>query len=290
MPPENRNGRPTGFDEPGRRRSAGARRVMFLAGAAVALGVVTYALSLAANSRNDNSTQPAPIAMAPVGKCVVSYTVWSDTGKNFKAALTVANRDTVPVADWKLWFIMPGGQVMSGNGKEKLFQRDAGVTVSSKDSLGPQQTKTMQLTGRYSETNAAPMVFKLDNQNCETFVSGKPGAPSQPVQQLTDGSTRLLPAPTASNPAPGISVDPGGVVVPVPIIKSAPPVGGGPTTKAGPTTAAAGPPPEAPPDDDPSTPPTSTPPTSTPPTILTPGLPVVVNGGCDPDADICPGF
>jgi serine/threonine-protein kinase len=261
-----------------------------MAGAVVVLGVTTYSWSLAAGSRSHNSAKspPPPIAMAPVGKCVVSYTVWSDTGKNFKASLTIANRDTVAVKDWNLWFVMPGGQVMSGNGKEKVHQIDRGVTVTSRDALNPQQTKTMQLTGRYTESNSAPMVFKLGTENCETYVSGKPGDPSRPVQQLTDGSTRLGPVPTTTNPAPGISINPGGVAVPVPIKTSTKPNGGAttpiglnPTTGSTPTVT--GPPPAPPPTPSVTTspPPTTAQPT-TPPTTPPTQAPVVVPV-CDPD-------
>ena len=228
-PPPGRNRRSDGFDGPGRGRpgrTPGARRIMVMAGTVVLLGVATYAWSLAAGN-NAAKSPPQPSALAAVGKCVVSYTVWSDTGKDFKASLTIANRDTVPVQNWNLWFVMPGGQIMSGGGKEKLFQDDRGVTVTSAAALNPQQTKTLALSGRYTESNAAPMVFKLDNQNCETYVSGKPGEPSRPVERLTNGTVRLGPVPTTKNPVPGITIGPGGVAVPVPIR----------TPTSGPTTA-----------------------------------------------------
>jgi hypothetical protein len=84
----------------------------------------------------------------------------------------------------------------------------------------------MQITGRYRESNAAPMVFQLDGQTCETYVSGKPGAPSQPVEHLADGTTRLGPTATSSTPVPGLSTKPNGVVVPVPVTStSATPTG-----------------------------------------------------------------
>jgi eukaryotic-like serine/threonine-protein kinase len=150
--------------------------------------------------------------------------------------VTVANRDTVPAADWKLWFVMPGDQTMSGNGKTDLTQADQSVTVQSPTVLDPQKSKTVQITGRYRQSNAAPMVFQLNRQNCEAYVSGKPGAPSQPVERLTDGTVRLGPVPTTKNPAPGITIGPGGVAVVVPIVRtsSAPP-GSGPTASDGPT-------------------------------------------------------
>ena len=57
------------------------------------------------------------------------------------------------------------------------------------------------------------MVFKLGDQTCEAYVSGKPGDPSRPVQQLSDGTTRFGPVPTSSTPANGIVVGSKGIVV-----------------------------------------------------------------------------
>jgi len=65
-------------------------------------------------------------------------------------------------------------------------------------------SKTMAISGRYKLSNAAPMVFQLAGESCETYVSGKPGEPSRPVQRLSDGKVRLGP-PVKDNPVPGIS-------------------------------------------------------------------------------------
>jgi serine/threonine-protein kinase len=81
----------------------------------------------------------------------------------------------------------------------------------------------MQITGRYKEDNHPPMVFKLAGRTCETYVSGKPGAPSQPVEHLSDDTTRLGPVPSTKVPAPGLSTGPGGVIVPVPVKTAAAP-------------------------------------------------------------------
>ncbi|MEV8506021.1 cellulose binding domain-containing protein [Actinoplanes sp. NPDC051475] len=164
-----------------------------------------------------NAVGPQPTQLVSANKCVVSYAVWSDDGGRFKAAVTIANRDIKAVRNWKLWFLMPGDQVVSGNGKLKLDQRARAVTVDTGKTLNPQATETMQFTGRYKASNAAPMVFQLDGQTCETFVSPKPGEPSRPVEHLTNGTLRLGPVPTRDTPVPGISIDPSGVVVPVPV-------------------------------------------------------------------------
>jgi serine/threonine-protein kinase len=197
------------------KRTPGARRLLVLAGTVAALALVTYSWTAIANHNNSRNTA-LPTVIPASGKCVVSYTVVNQVGNTFTASLVVANRDTVPVSNWNLWWVMPGDQVLSGNGQEKLYQQDRGVTVSAAtatDTLAPQQTKSMTVTGKFSTSNAAPMVFQLDNKTCEAYVSGKPGDPSRPVQQLSDGTTRLGPVPTSSTPVPGISINPSGVAV-----------------------------------------------------------------------------
>ncbi|WP_423203013.1 protein kinase domain-containing protein [Krasilnikovia cinnamomea] len=276
VPPQRRGDGPAAPDGPAGGRGVPTRRALIVTGALVAFGAGAWAVAGTGPGRNDAAhVAPQPSVLAANGKCVVSYTVWSDDGKRFKAAVTVANRDTVPIKDWNLWFVMPGDQTMSGNGKLRLDQQDRGVTVTSDDPLSPLHTTTVQVTGRYAESNAAPMVFQLDGKTCETFVSGKPGEPSRPVEHLVGGGVRLGPVPTTSNPVPGISIAPNGLAVPVPVA-STPGATGTPSpgattpttdpTTTAPTTAATTttPPPPKPPDDDtPTTDPTTTAPTTT---------------------------
>jgi serine/threonine-protein kinase len=280
-PTSNRSG---GGSGPSRSHKAHNNRVIIVAGAVALFGAAAYAWSLTSADSKQTTVSPEPSVLAANGKCVVSYTVWSDDGTKFKASVTVANRDTKAINDWKLWFLMSGDQIVSGNGKEKLNQSDQGVTVTSNAALDPQKSKTMEVTGRYKESNAAPMVFQLDGQTCETYVSGKPGAPSQPVEHLTDGTTRLGPVPTSSTPAPGITILPNGVAVPVPVVsKSTKPTVGSSasvSTSASPDPSSSpsnsdGPPPVHPSlDTSTTTAPTTTPPTTTdpapPPPVINP--------------------
>jgi serine/threonine-protein kinase len=210
------------------------RRLLVVAGA-VAGAVLIAGVALAALTE-DGSPPTTPHAgattLAGSSRCVVSYAVWAQDNHRFKAAITIANRDALAIRDWKLWFVMPGDQVVSGNGRLKLDQQGRGVTVQSKTVLSPQQTQTLEFTGRYKDSNAAPMVFELGGHACQTFVSPAPGAPSQPVEQLENGTLRLGPAPTRDTPIPGISIDPSGVAVPVPV--NTPPAAGGTATTTSP--------------------------------------------------------
>jgi eukaryotic-like serine/threonine-protein kinase len=257
-----------------------------MAGVVVLLGVVTYAWSLAASGHSPSG----PTKLAALGKCVVSYQVTSDDGKEFKANVTVANRDTVAADAWKLWFVLPGDQhETAGLYKADVHQADQSVTVQSATSLNPQQSKTVQIAGRYTTSNAAPMVFQLNNQTCEAYVSGKPGEPSRPVERLTDGTVRLGPVPTSKNPAPGITISPGGVAIPVPIIKiTRPPASVAPTPTAtktkGPAVEATTPTPVLP---SPGASLSPTPAATTPSATEAPTEPVIGGGGngCDLEAD-----
>jgi serine/threonine-protein kinase len=217
------------------------RRILAGAGlAAVFVGAV-YAWSLSIG--HDSTAKGAGLSVvAPEGNCVVSYAVWSDDGGRFKAQLTVANRDATPIPAWKLWFLMNGDQVVSGKVNQgenvpvnysdvKLTQAGKEVTITSAGALSSAKTETMRIDGSYQQSNAAPMVFKLDGKTCETFVSGKPGEPSQQVEHLSNGSTRLAPAPTSKTPVPGITIGDNGIALVKPTTK---PTAGPPGTSTGP--------------------------------------------------------
>jgi serine/threonine-protein kinase len=188
---------------------------------------------------------------------------------------------------------MPGDQVVSGGGKLDLQQLGRGVTVRSRAVLSPQQTETLQFTGRYQASNAAPMVFQLGGETCQTFVSPAPGAPSQPVEHLSNGSVRLGPAPTKDSPIPGISINPSGVAVPVPVGTTRP---GARSPSASSSPAVVVQPPPGTGDDDgegpvippePSfTTPSTTPPTTTPPPTTPPALPTQPDDPTDTDEPV----
>ncbi|MEU7907329.1 cellulose binding domain-containing protein, partial [Actinoplanes sp. NPDC049118] len=294
--PPNRPGGPpgrTGPGAPGPGRGTGTtqRRRLYIAGGSVAVltMIAATAVLASADKPKDSVAGVQPTSLSGSSKCVVSYAVWSDANNRFRAAVTIANRDTTAIKDWKLWFVMPGDQVVSGNGGLRLDQQGRGVTVQSTKVLSPQQTETLQFTGRYRASNAAPMVFQLGGETCQTFVSPAPGAPSQPVEHLTNGEVRLGPVPTKESPIPGISINPSGVAVPVPVGTTGP---GTTTSATASPTQILEPPPDdddpvepAPPTTDPTTPAT-TPPTTDPttPPATPPTIPVE-----DPDpADVDP--
>ncbi|GIF13239.1 hypothetical protein Ate01nite_32710 [Actinoplanes teichomyceticus] len=193
-----------------------SRRVLVMAGTVAVLSLLTYGWSMAAGpegaDERANAVTPGPSLLPAAGNCIVSYAVWSQTGKRFKAQVTLANRGDQAVGKWDLWFLMPGDQVLSGKGRLDLTQDRRAVTVRSAGPLKPQENTTLEIAGRYARSNAAPMVFQLNGKNCDTFVSNEPGAPSRPVERLSDGTVRFGEPASRSTPKPGISVDPGGIV------------------------------------------------------------------------------
>jgi serine/threonine-protein kinase len=191
-----------------------------IAAGVVLLAVGTYGFSFTGRDGGgrDLTALPQPSVVPASGKCVVSYAVQSDANGEFVAEVTVANRAEAAVKDWRLWFIMPGDQVISGRGKVQLAQENRTITVRSQGPLAGLKSMTMPIYGRYTKNNAAPLAFALNNQTCEAFVSGKPGEPSRQVEHLSNGTVRLGAVPSTDNPIPGVSVGPGGVVTISPTI------------------------------------------------------------------------
>jgi serine/threonine-protein kinase len=259
-------------DKKDKRPTENTRRILIAAGMVLLLGGATYAWSLTSNLTTSSArgATPQPSVVPATGKCVVSYAVWSDAGGQFKAQVTLANRADLPVDKWKLWFIMPGDQIVSGNGKSLLTQNDRGITVTSSAPLNPQTTLNVPITGRYQLNNTPPLAFKLNDRTCETFVSSKPGEPSRLVEHLSNGNVRLGPTASASTtPVPGISIDPQGVVHITPTTPATKPTTGAGSPTTAPTTTA-------------TTEPTTAPTTSPTPTTPAPSLPGVVDPTTSP--------
>jgi serine/threonine-protein kinase len=270
------------------------RRIMFAAGAVLLLGTGTYGWSLASGTGHDpagTDDKAQPSVVAATGKCVVSYAVQEDANHQFKAKVTVANRSNDDAIEpWKLWFILPGDQILSGT--RTLEQSGNTVTMSSPTALAPLKAVTVPVTGAYTRNNTAPLAFMLNGKTCETFVSAAPGAPARQVEHLSNGETRLSTAPSSSNPLPGVSINPTNGTVVISPTKSTPPTTGATTgaTKttptAGPTTSETGK------DPDPGQIKTTSPTPSPSPTTSTPTTPSVPPTSspaleCIPDLD-CP--
>lgn len=192
------------------------RRILVVTAGVLLLAIGTYGWSATGKGPKNKAAAAGPAVIAPTGRCVVNYAVTKDAAGRFDAQVTVANRADTPVNDWKLWFLMPGDQTISGNGKTALQQNGQSVEVTARvsDPLQAGSTVSVPITGRYTTTNIAPLAFTLNGETCETFVSTKPGGPPQKVEQLSDGSTRLVPTATS----PGYTIGPDGTVTIAPTV------------------------------------------------------------------------
>jgi serine/threonine-protein kinase len=227
-----------------------------------------YGWSVAARPENKAGVRVVPAD----GNCVVSYAVLRDIDHAFQAQVTIANRSETPVPAWSLWFLLNGDQSLSPTATgtpASVVQKGKEVTVTSPEALTVQKVASVQISGKYTTSNAAPLAFKLAGKTCETFVSSKPGEKSRQVQHLSNGTVQLGPVPTTSTPIPGVTIKPNGVAVVKPVRSTKPAATGTPTgttpaatqTTTGPgptatTTTTTNPPPGNPPD--PTTNPTTT--------------------------------
>ncbi|MET3423550.1 serine/threonine-protein kinase [Actinoplanes tereljensis] len=252
------------------------RRVLVAAATVLLLGAGTYVWSLTSRDHD----RDAPGAVRSSGECVVAYAVQSDKGGQFTARMTVANRDSVPISDWNLWFILPGDQVLT-NGD--VIQAGNTVTVGSSRPLGAMKSVTMPVAGGYHVSNAVPLAFRLNNIPCEAYVSGKPGEPIKLVQRSPNGKVKLVPVASGAVPVPGVSVDPSGGVHLNPItITTAPssPVSTEPDTETGTETASQAP-------DEPSTAVSSTTVIKAPPpTPPRHGVPTTTSASAEPSVEV----
>ena len=232
--PPQRPGTGTG----GNRRPGGSRRrrAFIVLGAVLAVGAAGYAWSVTDLGRDGAPPAAGDQLLVQQGprKCIVTYSVRSDTGKTFQAGLTVTNLTGVPVSDWVLRFVMPGDQTVSTVGKLKPQQEQHDVAVRSSKPIRPNSTAVMDVTGGYRASNAVPVAFSLKGETCDVFVSGRPGEPSRPVQRLVGGGTRLGPVPPAGVVLPGLTASPGGVIVTVPVTIPGPDGSTGPTRTSAP--------------------------------------------------------
>jgi eukaryotic-like serine/threonine-protein kinase len=101
--------------------------------------------------------------------------------------------------------------------------------LNSPEALTVQKVASVQISGKYTNSNAAPLAFKLAGKTCETFVSSKPGEKSRQVEHLSNGNVQLGPAPVTSNPVPGVSINPKGIAVVKPSPTTKPTVTGHPS-------------------------------------------------------------
>ncbi|MFC0526551.1 serine/threonine-protein kinase [Phytohabitans kaempferiae] len=114
----------------------------------------------------------------PASACSVTYALKRDSGREFRADLTVRNDGGQPVEDWRLTFAFPGDQRLvdsrpvdfAQTGREVVIEPDGEQAIAAGDSVA------VGVTGRYEKGNPLPTTFAIDGIECAALVSGAPPA------------------------------------------------------------------------------------------------------------------
>jgi len=190
-----------------------ARRSLFrvlassLASSAVLGGMLVSAASAsAATSHPAAALQPAATT---VTSCQVTYTVSSDWGTGFTAAVTIQNTGSA-ITSWTLGYSYAGNQALSQGWSGTWAQTGKAITVTSASWNGSLATGASAQIGAnftYSGTNTAPTAFTLNGTACNGGTGSTP-TPTPTTSPSSSPTPTPTPSPTstASGPAPQLHV------------------------------------------------------------------------------------
>jgi endoglucanase len=124
----------------------------------------------------DGSSAASAVASATTPKavgCAVGYTIVSDWGTGFQAALTLENTGSADLNTWILKFNFPGNQQVTSIWNATYSQSGAGVAVANESyngTIAPGQSYTAAgFTGSYSGADAKPAAFSINGVACGTL-------------------------------------------------------------------------------------------------------------------------
>ncbi|GIF19540.1 serine/threonine-protein kinase [Actinoplanes tereljensis] len=149
---------------------AGRQRVQALLITATLLGVAGVGWAASRESPTAEQAQAAgagaAVAGPPSTTCVVRYQLKRDSGREYEALLTVSTTDEVGSGPWRVAFVYPGSQRLTGYPKA-VAQK--GRKVFAK---GRGKQRTFWLRGDYRGYNPLPLAFTLDGRRCRAEVMG----------------------------------------------------------------------------------------------------------------------
>ena len=128
-------------------------------------------------------------AATTVGSCQITYTVQSDWGTGFTAAVTVENTGPA-ITSWTLAYSYAGNQTLSQGWSGTWTQSGKNVTVASASwngSLGTNGSTQIGANFNYSGTNTAPTAFTLNGTACNGGATASP-SPSPSASASASGS------------------------------------------------------------------------------------------------------
>jgi endoglucanase len=129
--------------------------------------------------------------------CSVSYSVSSQWGTGFTAAITITNLGT-PLTSWNLGYAYAGNQQLTQGWSGTWSQSGPNVTVANASWNGSLATNGSTQIGAnfsYSGTNANPAAFTLNGVACTGQTTGTSGSGSgnpSPAPQLHVSGNKLL--------------------------------------------------------------------------------------------------
>jgi eukaryotic-like serine/threonine-protein kinase len=161
----------------GIRRPASGDRVRVaaaVAGLAAITGLV-WGVTGRTPPAGEAANPPETVGMAAAADptCQVTYALRADSGRDFRADLTVTNQAARVAEDWTLTFAFPGDQRITAAGSGTVDQtgRDVAIRPASQAAdLPPGASAPVNLTGTYAEGNALPTRFELDGRPCDVQV------------------------------------------------------------------------------------------------------------------------
>src|SRR5579863_9995782 len=168
-----------------------------LAGAA---GSATAATHLA-KAHHGKTVKPA------VTSCSASYSVSSDWGTGFTAAITVTNNGTTPITGWTVTYSYTGNQKLSQGWSGNWSQSGETITVTNMSwngNLSPGASTQIGANFSYTGTNTAPAAV-----TCTPAGSGPPPGSivATPTSlQVTQGSTGTFTLNLSAAPAANVAV------------------------------------------------------------------------------------
>ncbi|WP_213011277.1 serine/threonine-protein kinase [Paractinoplanes toevensis] len=143
---------------------------------------------------------PASAAGPTNAPCVVRYQLKRDSGREYEALLTVSTTADLGRDPWRVAFVYPGSQRLTGYPKA-VAQK--GRKVFAK---GRGQQRTFWLRGDYRGYNPLPLAFTLDGRRCRAEVMGgttrevSEAAGTEKTQRAVGGTKRNRPPRNSGAP------------------------------------------------------------------------------------------
>jgi len=174
-------------------------RAAILAASAMAAGLLALCVTAGA----------PPVAEAAASSCSAAYSVTSDWGSGFTAAITVTNNGTSAITGWTLTYSYTGNQTLTQGWSGNWSQSQKTITVTNASwngSLAAGANTSLGANFSYSGTNTAPASI-----TCTPAGGSSPPPPgsitaSATSLSVTQGSTGTFTLALSSAPSANVTV------------------------------------------------------------------------------------